>query len=105
MREEPVDYYVLHAFTERQRHMYTNFREAFKAFTKACKCRGSAAMWRGPKWERLFVHGAYPEQLSEPYESYSFLDPRGDGLENYPGNSLDDEESLAYFDRYIAGDR
>lgn len=100
---EPLaeDFYVVHTTHKWQCHTYASFKDAYDTFKMACKCSGPAAMWRGPNWVKLYEHGEYPN-VKWPRE---FLDPRGNGLENYVGNPLEDESSKEYFDRYIAGDR
>lgn len=60
--------YVLHLIPEQTKVVYSDFKVAYRQWVKCIKrTRGSAAIWRGPKWSKLHATDYYPESLREPF--------------------------------------
>lgn len=70
-KQEAKEVYVVNTTPGFICHEFDTFRSAFKVFRLAAKRKhGSAALWRGPNWEKLFEHGEYPEFLKKPCDSH-----------------------------------
>jgi hypothetical protein len=70
-KAEAKEVYVVHTTLGHVCREFDTFREAFKVFKIAIKRgHGSVGLWRGPRWEKLFEDGEYPEFLTKPYDSH-----------------------------------
>jgi hypothetical protein len=60
--------FVVHVTSSQEKLMFKDFKAAFKVWKeKGRKRMCDAALWRGPKWSKLYETSYYPEKLSQPY--------------------------------------
>ena len=62
------DVFVVHSLPDQKKQVFHDFKSAFKVWKSVCKAkRGAGALWRGPRWTKLYETPYYPEALSQPY--------------------------------------
>jgi len=60
--------FVVHVTPSQEKLLFRDFKAAYKVWKERSRKRMcDAALWRGPKWSKLYETAYYPEKLSQPY--------------------------------------